>query len=271
MDRLLARLERRFGRFAVSGLPIVIVGGMAAVFVLEMLQTGFSRFLVLVPSRVLGGGGASFPEIWRLFTYLFIPTSRSPIWVFFEISFTWMILSNLESAWGAFRLNAFYVVGLLATTIAAFASGGAVGSLWLNLSVLLAFATMFPDYEIYLYLILPVRVKWVAIGLGGYAVFSALGAGWQVWAAMIAGLANYVIFCTGTLVGHLSGRGREMQSAARRASHAQARASERPAAAARTCAICGASEADGADIRVCSCEKCGGKPRTLCLEHARNH
>ena len=34
------------------------------------------------------------------------------------------------------------------------------------------------------------------------------------------------------------------------------------------CAICGAREADGADIRVCYCEKCGG-PRALCLEHAR--
>ena len=51
--------------------------------------------------------------------------------------------------------------------------------------------------------------------------------------------------------------------------------SEPPARAGKTCAICGATEADGADIRVCSCEKCkaatGGAARELCLEHARNH
>ena len=44
-----------------------------------------------------------------------------------------------------------------------------------------------------------------------------------------------------------------------------------PAFGQRTCAMCGAREQDGADIRVCSCAKCGGQPRTLCLEHARNH
>ena len=48
-----------------------------------------------------------------------------------------------------------------------------------------------------------------------------------------------------------------------------------PAIGTRVCALCGASEKDGADIRVCSCEKCGaatnGKSRELCLEHARNH
>jgi hypothetical protein len=38
----------------------------------------------------------------------------------------------------------------------------------------------------------------------------------------------------------------------------------------RTCAICGKKQSGGADIRVCSCEKCGG-PRNLCVEHARNH
>jgi hypothetical protein len=36
------------------------------------------------------------------------------------------------------------------------------------------------------------------------------------------------------------------------------------------CAICGVSEDAGADIRVCSCAKCGG-PRNLCLNHARSH
>ena len=42
-------------------------------------------------------------------------------------------------------------------------------------------------------------------------------------------------------------------------------------ATSRACAICGARQDEGADIRVCSCEKCGGKPRDLCLAHAREH
>lgn len=271
MERLLARLERRFGKHAISGLPIVIPVGMAAVFVLGMLQHNFEFLLVLDPARILGHGGAKFPEVWRLFTYLLIPQSTSPIWAFFEIAFTWMILNNLESAWGAFRLNAYYLVGMICTTLVAFFVGGAVGSLWLNLSVLLAFATLFPDYEIYVFLILPLRVKWLALGLVAFTLFQALGAPLYVWASLAAGLANYVLFCGPILVDRLRGRGRVMQAAARRAAHeTEKRESIRPTGG-RTCAICGAKEDEGADIRVCSCEKCGGKPRTLCLEHARNH
>jgi hypothetical protein len=47
--------------------------------------------------------------------------------------------------------------------------------------------------------------------------------------------------------------------------------SNAPVFGQRVCAICGVGEGDGADIRVCSCEKCGGQQRALCLKHARNH
>lgn len=271
MEGLLSRLERRFGKYAVSGLPTIIVGGMAASFILGMLQPGYLGLLVLDPVRAFGGGGAKFPELWRLFTYLFIPNSQSPIWAFFEVWWTWIILSNLEQAWGAFRLNAFYVVGMLATTIAAVLVGGAAGNFWLDLSVLLAFATVFPNYEIYLFFVLPIRMKWLALVSLGIALFSALGGGWPVWAAMIAGLANYFLFCGGMLADAMRGRSREVRQAARRADmQVEKRESVRPTGG-RVCAICGAKEDDGADIRVCSCEKCGGAARTLCLEHARNH
>jgi membrane associated rhomboid family serine protease len=272
MERLLTRLERRFGKLGISGLPTIVVGGMAVVFLLGMLRPPFLGLLALDVPRAFGHGGAKFPELWRLFTYLFLPNSQSPIWVFFEIWWSWIVLSNLESAWGAFRLTAFYAVGMVATTLAAVFVGGAVGNLWLNLSVLLAFATVFPDYEIYVFFVLPIRMKWIALVSAGFAVFSMLGAGWYVWAAMIAGISNYVLFCGGTLIGLLRGRTREVKvTVVRRATAADAARATPPPVRTRVCAICGAKEEDGADIRVCSCEKCGGKPRTLCLEHARNH
>lgn len=272
MEVLLARLERRFGKFGISGLPTIIVGGMAAAFVLGMLQPGYLNLLVLDTHRAFGGGGAKFPELWRLFTYLFIPNSKSPLWAFFEIWWSWMVLSNLEAAWGSFRLTAYYAVGMIATTLAAVVVGGAAGNLWLNLSVLLAFATVFPEYEIYVFFVLPLRMKWVALVSAGFAIFAAMSGGWIVWAAMIAGLMNYFLFCSGLLASLLRGRTREVKATvSRRATAADAARATPPPAGIRTCAICGAAEADGADIRVCSCEKCGGKPRTLCLEHARNH
>lgn len=272
MDALITRLERRFGKYAVTGLPVIIVAGMALTFVLGMLQPGYLSLLKLDPLRVLGKGHAHFPEVWRLVTYLFIPRSQSLFWGFFEIWWTWMVLSNLENAWGAFKLNAYYLIGMLCTTAGALIVGGAVGNLWLNLSVLLAFATVFPQYEILVFFVLPLRMKWVAlIAAAPIAIEFATGS-WGVRAAILAALSNYFLFCGGLLLAALRGRKVEVAQAARRATYeSEKRASSRPAAIPRTCAICGASEADDADIRVCSCEKCGGTPRNLCLAHARNH
>lgn len=271
LDRLLSRLERRFGKYAVAGLPTVIVGGMAITLVLAMLQKNFIPMLMLDPQRIIGRGGAKFPEVWRLVTYLFIPRSVSIFWAFFELWWTWMVLTNLEAAWGAFKLNAFYVVGMLCTTIAALIVGDAYGNLWLNLSVLLAFATVFPNYEILLFFVLPLRMKWIALISVIPFLLAFVGSDWITRASIIAAVSNYFLFCGGLLVDAARGRSREVRQHTRRAAmEAEKRDSVRPTGG-RSCAICGALEDDGADIRVCSCEKCGGKPRTLCLEHARNH
>jgi membrane associated rhomboid family serine protease len=271
MERLLSRLERHFGRFAISGLPMLIVAGMAIVLVLGMLQPAYLAMLELDIPRVFGRGGARFPEVWRLVTYLFLPRSMSPIWAFFQLWWTWFVLSNLESAWGAFKLNAFYLVGMLGTTAAAVIVGGAEGNVWLTLSAFLALATIYPDYEILVFFVLPLKLKWIALlSVAPVAISFFLG-GWDDRAAILAGFTNYFLFCGGILVDALRGRRIEVRQAARRANQvAEKRDSARPTGG-RVCAICGAKEDDGADIRVCSCEKCGGKPRTLCLEHARNH
>ena len=74
MDRILTRLERTFGRFAIQRLTTFIVGGMALVFLLVRSKPEFLDYIVLDPSRALH-------EPWRFVTYLFIPTSFDLIWI----------------------------------------------------------------------------------------------------------------------------------------------------------------------------------------------
>src|SRR5512138_3712048 len=104
MDRLLARLERTLGRFAIERLTTFIVGGMAIVFVLSMAKPELIQHLTLDPSMAL-------KEPWRFVTYLFLPTSSSLIWVLFALYWTWLIGNNLEHEWGAFKLNVYYLLG----------------------------------------------------------------------------------------------------------------------------------------------------------------
>jgi hypothetical protein len=260
MDRLLARLERKIGRFAIPNLMTFIVGGMAIVWILSLSKPEFRGKLVLDMDAVKSG------EVWRLVTFLFLPSARSPIFVLISLYFTWWIGSSLEQHWGSFKLNVFYLVGTVGTIVAAVIAGPQTNA-WLNSSLFLAFATTFPDVTIYLFFLLPIRVKWLGIASAVLiGVAFALG-DWGVRASIAAAMANYLLFFGGHWWDVWKSRNLQVRQKARRATLESAA----PVFGQRACAICGAREADGADIRVCSCEKCGGQARALCLEHARNH
>ena len=260
MDRLLARLERKIGAYAIPNLIAYVVGGMALVWVLTKVRPDLLEYLVLDLRAVRRG------EVWRLVTFLFLPTDTSPIWVLVNLYFTWWVGSSLEEHWGAFKLNAFYFIGALGTIVAAVLLGPQTNT-WLHISLFLAFATTFPDAQILLMFILPIRVKWVGIVAAvGIAAAFVMGE-WDVRAAIGAAVGNYVLFFGGHWWSYWKGRNLQVRQKARLTQFSAGV----PAFGTRVCAICGLREADGADIRVCSCDKCGGQTRALCLEHARNH
>ena len=261
MDRLLARLERRIGRFAIERLTSFIVGGMAIVFVLAYVRPELIGQLTLDPSRAL-------QEPWRFVTYFFLPNTSELIWILFTLYWTWLVGTNLENEWGAFKFNVFYFLGALGTTAAAWITGLPVGNIWLNTSLFFAFATIFPNYEILLFFIIPIRVKWLGLLALAPVAWKFFDGSLGVKAAIAVAFGNYLLFFGGHLVALARGRQLQMRQAARRASFHPPPVERE--AATRACAICGARQEDGADIRVCSCEKCG-TPRELCLEHARNH
>jgi membrane associated rhomboid family serine protease len=259
MERLLARLERRFGKYAIGNLTAIVVAGMAAVFLLSMIRPDLVGALTLDIEAVEHG------QVWRLFTYLFLPRTFSIIWIIFSLGFVYYIGTNLESHWGSFQFNVYYALGMLGTTVAAFLTQGEQTNWWLNLSLMLAFGTLFPDEEIWMFFI-GIPAKWLAMIDAGYMVYGLVVGDWSQRAGILAAMSGYFLFFSGSLVDILRRRNLQVRQAARRASIGP---TAQPSAT-RVCAICGARQEDGADIRVCSCAKCGG-PRSLCLEHARNH
>ncbi len=285
MERLLARLERRLGRFAIPNLITLIVGGMAVVWVLTLAKPGFEGLLTLDFDEVKRG------QVWRLLTFLFVPPQRSsPFWLLIHLYFTWWVGSTLEQNWGAFKFNAYYFIGALLTIVGAVLAGPST-NIWLDASLFLAFATIFPDLSVLL-LVFPVRAKWLAALSAAFMAYAGYVGSWEVRAAILAAVANYLLFFSDHWVAFFRQRGLLAHQKARReamrggfpgpipgrAPSGGDKGGDRGKASEpvnvfgqRTCAICGAREADGADIRVCSCEKCGSVQRTLCLEHARSH
>lgn len=95
---------------------------------------------------------------------------------------------------GSFRVNLFYFIGMAGTTVAAFFFGSNFSSAMLNASLFFAFARFYPDVQIYVLYILPVKVKWMAWVFGLFLILGFIMNGMSYRMAVIVALANYLIF-----------------------------------------------------------------------------
>lgn len=264
METFLTRLERRFGRFAFGNVTFGLVILQVLGFGVCSLRPELAYELPLDGARVMAG------EWWRLVSWLAAPMSMSPIWFLFGTYFLYFMGHALEEAWGSFRYELYWIVGLLTTMAVAVGFRTQADIDMLVRSLFLAFATMWPRHQLYVLFIIPVQVRWLAIIAGATILFSIGSAPGFAKFIPLAAVTNYLLFFSETLYDRLRGRFREEGRSRARARFNQANRDDRPKA--RTCAICGVSNDDpNVDMRVCNCEKCGGVLRDLCLEHARNH
>ncbi len=193
----LSRLELRYRRFAISNLTLYIAALNLAVFLLTYVifegnPARTVQALALIPSEVFKG------QVWRLITFILLPNNFSVFWILFSVYLTYMLGASLENYWGTFRLNLYFFTGMLGSIIAAFITGGGVTGYYLNLSLFLAFATLFPDREFTLFFMFPIKVKYLGILDAIYLLYMLLvyiGArAWVYAAAIIVSLINYFLF-----------------------------------------------------------------------------
>ena len=265
MERLLARLERKYGRYAPGNLTYGLIAAQLAGLVLILAAPDTFQYLVFDIHRILRG------EIWRVVTWLAIPPSTSPFWVLFSLYWLYSMGTSLESEWGAFKYLFYFVAGALGTIISAAIAQTPATNVTFLMTLFLAFATLWPDYEIRVFFILPVKVKWLALLSGiGLIIYTLSRHGFEKLLPVVA-VGNYLLFFHQALWQRIRGFAREAERAGARSRMRVAREAV-VLPMVRTCAICGASNKDPeVEIRVCDCEKCGGVRRDLCLPHAKNH
>jgi len=192
------RLEAKFGHHAIPGLMRIVAAFNAACYILAKWRPEFLQFLTLDPERILHG------EVWRLFTYIFIPTIGTflPDW-FWEVMYILYLIwigDGLERAWGSFKLNLYYLIGMIGTTIAAFFLGANFSGFMLNSSIFFAFARFYPEAIIYVFWVLPVKVKWMAWTSGAMIILQFLVGSWGFRGAVLAALSNYLLFFSRSIV-----------------------------------------------------------------------
>jgi membrane associated rhomboid family serine protease len=227
-------LERRAPWLGTPGVLKAVVLLNALTFLLVNLEPAYAGMLALIPQKVLQG------EVWRLVTYIFIPQTTSWFWVIFLLLFMWFLATALEEIWGPLKLNVFYLIGMTGATAAAFFFGSDSSNTFLNLSLFFAFATIAPNYEVFLFFILRVRVKYIAYVLAGILALQFVLLPVSAKMALVASLANYLLFFLPGLI--IDWRTRT-KDAARLAQFRPAEES-----AVHRCAKCGRTEASHPEL-----------------------
>ena len=159
-NRINYDLERKLRRYCIADLMKYIVIGQGFVYILMYIwpSLGYQLYSLLTLSRsaILRG------QIWRIVTFIFAPPTSSPLFALFMLYFYYMIGSGLESRWGKVKFNLYYGVGMLAAVIACLITGHADNT-YLNLSLFFAYAAMFPNEQVLLFMIVPVKMKYLAL------------------------------------------------------------------------------------------------------------
>jgi hypothetical protein len=188
---LLDRLESRFGRFAIPGLVQIIAGLKLLTFTIFVMQSAEARdryldFLALDGPRILTG------QVWRLVTYLFIPTTLNVLFAVLSAMMLMWLGRGLEQAWGAFRMNLYFIGGMISITVCSLIFGLDESGIWLFQSLLLAFAVTYPNEEIRLYFFLPVKMKWIAWAAAALTLLTIMKAP-QMAIPILFGHLNFLI------------------------------------------------------------------------------
>jgi membrane associated rhomboid family serine protease len=155
--------------------------------------------LALDPSR--------FPsEWWTVVTYMFAHTWLAHL--AFNMFTLWMFGPRLEQVWGTRSFVQFYLWSGLGGAVAhlIFAQHSAViGASGAISGVLVAYALRWPDEEVYLFGVIPMKSRWLIAAMIGMNIIFALSPGSGIdWTAHVGGMAFGWIFLKLSSLGGLT-------------------------------------------------------------------
>lgn len=277
----LNKMERKIGKYAIPNLMIYLIAAYCIGFVIYTVNPNFMLMLTLSPYHILHG------QVWRLITWILMPTDTRVFSLLIMALLYYQLGSALERSWGTFRFNVYIFGGMLFTVIGAFILYGiyaaaGTGSLetislissltfttnYINLTIFLAFAVMYPEMQILLFFIIPVKMKWMAVVYAVLIASNLILTSWGGRIAIIMSILNFLIFFLST---------RNYRRVSPKEIHrkqvfkAQMREPRRGSMVTKhKCAVCGRTELDDPNLEFRFCSKCDGNYE-YCQDHLFTH
>ncbi len=256
--KLLERLDRMVRPIAIPNLTMVLIAGQGLTFLATARRRGDAVADVAGLGQRHGGRSLAVGHV-----SVRARGSTSPIFLLFALYIFYIFGTSLDRHWGFVRYNTFLLLGTVLTIAAAgVAHDQPVTGAFLGGTVFLAFATYNPNYELRLFFVLPVKVKWLAwLQVFGYTMALVSGP-MAVRIMVLASIGNYLVFFAPTVIERVHHWRRRVDWNSRQF---------KPGNAPRhVCAVCGVNSNTHPDMDFRYCSKCGGQ-LAYCEDHLRDH
>lgn len=280
--KFIDKLERKFGRFGIPNLTIYMIVCYVIGYALMIVNPGILNWLSLEPAYILRG------QVWRLVTWVLYPPSTSGV-LWFAIAvlfFYYPIGTSLERTIGTFKYTLYILSGVIFTILGAFILyfllggnvlvGNVFSTYYISLSTFLAYAMCYPDMQVLLMFIIPVKMKWMAIFYVVIVVYEmiqyVMAGAWYLVIPIVASLLNFIIFYFGTKdFGRYNPKEIHRRNEFRRAMEPQGRMKSGSGSVTKhKCAICGRTELDDPNLEFRFCSRCNGNYE-YCQDHLFTH
>ena len=280
--KFIDKLERKFGRFGIPNLTIYMIVCYVIGYALMIVNPGILNWLSLEPAYILRG------QVWRLVTWVLYPPSTSGV-LWFAIAvlfFYYPIGTSLERTIGTFKYTLYILSGVIFTIFGAFILyfllggnvlvGNVFSTYYISLSTFLAYAMCYPDMQVLLMFIIPVKMKWMAIFYVVIVVYEMIqyimAGAWYLVIPIVASLLNFIIFYFGTKdFSRYNPKEIHRRNEFRRAMEPQGRMKSGSGSVTKhKCAICGRTELDDPNLEFRFCSRCNGNYE-YCQDHLFTH
>ncbi|MBE5923506.1 MAG: hypothetical protein E7271_03425 [Lachnospiraceae bacterium] len=275
----MTKLERKFGKFSIPNLTLILITCFAIGYLLEIFAPGSLELISLDPSKVMHG------QVYRLITWVVIPPSAVSVFVIITLMFYFYVGRTLENVWGDFRYTVYILSGIIFTDLGImivyafmvltgqselinmYSELGWYGAstYYLCMSMFLAYAFLFPDMQVLLYFIIPIKVKWLGYLDIAYLLVSIISCGLMKYytgmVTVIMSVLNFIIFYV-----MLKGKGRVTPAHKKRKRRYKQEVRQTQLLTRHKCAICGQTEEDNPSLEFRYCSRCKGN-----YEYCQNH
>ena len=265
----------------IPNLMLYIVLGTAVVYVMSRMYGNAFLYYLLCFDR----GAILQGQVWRLITYPLTYSAGNLLLTAVSLFCYYSLGRAMENIWGTLRFNLYYLSGVVMMDVYCLLFGGQADVIYLNLSLFLAYATLFPDAHFLLFFIIPVKAWIFALVDLVFVVIGLVSYPFPYNLFSVVSLANYFLFFGKDVLNvvpiswrtNASRLFQKKPQTTRRAKVIQFDAGSYEASHAtpkapytHKCTVCGRTDVSNPELEFRYCSKCKGY-YCYCQDHINNH